>query len=98
MLYKLLELEHGWLEWSLFRCILSWLWSEKGGCCLTVNALREKGVQICYCIICCATAPKRSCRCSGQRSPLLDDHCLCTDSGANRDAVGSSSPFLFVIL
>ena len=38
-----LELEHGWLEWSLFRCILSWLWSEKGGCCLTVTALSEKG-------------------------------------------------------
>ena len=33
----------GWLEWSLFRCILSWLWSEKGGCCLTVTALSEKG-------------------------------------------------------
>ena len=43
MLYKLLELEHGWLEWSLFRCILSWLWSEKGGCYLTVTALSEKG-------------------------------------------------------
>ena len=43
MLYKWLELGHGWLEWSLFRYILIWLWSEKGVCCLPVTALREKG-------------------------------------------------------
>ena len=36
-------LGHGWLEWSLLRYILIWLWFEKGVCCLTVTALRDRG-------------------------------------------------------